>query len=249
VTAPSAARPSSIGVILRITRPGSSLRSASTSAASRIERNRDEAHLVAGLQSQQCAGTAGDMRIMQRVANFVRRSHRAPARRHVGGIKRLAWNAPPGYRRPRGRACKATHDELRQQRDAEVSALRQQHDGGVAALRQERDTEVAALRQEIAADRADRAEYSSRLGRLQEDNSALESLLADANDRLASYAVRIDDLEKQLAERDRMIIQRDSEAKPLHNEIAAAKRESDAGIERLQGDEHFLERLLQMEVR
>jgi hypothetical protein len=97
----------------------------------------------------------------------------------------------------------------------------QQHESEVAALRQERDTEVAALRQEIAADRA---EYSSRLGRLQEDNSALESLLADANDRLASHAGRIDDPEKQLAERDRMIIQRDSEAKPLHNEIAAAKR-------------------------
>jgi hypothetical protein len=60
---------------------------------------------------------------------------------------------------------------------------------------------------------------------------------------------RIDDLERQLAERDRMIIQRDSEVKPLHNEIAAAKRESDVGIERLQADEHFLERLLQMEVR
>jgi chromosome segregation ATPase len=148
-------------------------------------------------------------------------------------------------------ALRQQHDAgvaaLHQQRESEVAALRQERESEVAALRQERDTEVAALRQEIAADRA---EHSSRIGRLQEDNSALESLLADANDRLASHPVRIDDLEKQLAERDRMmIIQRDSEAKPLHNEIAAAKRESDAGIERLQADEHFLERLLQMEVR
>jgi hypothetical protein len=35
----------------------------------------------------------------------------------------------------------------------------------------------------------------------------------------------------------------------VYGEIAAAKRESDARIKGLQADEHFLERLLQMEVR
>jgi chromosome segregation ATPase len=143
-------------------------------------------------------------------------------------------------------ALRAQHEAkvtaLQQQHQSEITAQHQQHEAEVDALGQQHQSEVATLRQEIAAERA---EHSSHAGRLQEDNSALERRLADANDSIASHAGRIDDFEKLLAERDRIISQRDGEAKALENAIVLAKRESDAAIEHLQADKHSIGRLLQ----
>lgn len=137
----------------------------------------------------------------------------------------------------------AALSELRQQRDGEVAALHQRRESEIAALRQERDAAVAALRQELAADRAN---YGSRIAGLQDNNSTLERLLAEANNTITAHSARVDDLEQWLAERDRTINLRDAAAQALQDEHSAAKRQSDAEIERRQADINSLERLLQV---
>jgi chromosome segregation ATPase len=134
----------------------------------------------------------------------------------------------------------AAYTDLLAHYESEVANLRQQRDTEVAALRHDHDAEVAALRQAIAADRA---EHGSRTQGLQDDNSALDRLLAEARDNVASHGDRIDDLENQLAEQDRMIKERNEKFSTLVDEIAAQRRDSEAEIERLQAELQSLEEL------
>jgi chromosome segregation ATPase len=129
---------------------------------------------------------------------------------------------------------------LRQERDTEFATLRQQHATEVGALRHDHEAEVAALRQAIAADRA---EHGSRVERLQNDNTALDRLFAEARDTVTSHGDRIDDLESRLAEQDRSIRERNEKISALVDEIAAERRESDIEIERLQAELQSVEEL------
>jgi len=105
----------------------------------------------------------------------------------------------------------------------------------------QRDAEIRALRQEIVANKD---EHNAAAARLNDDKSTLEKLLGAANNTVESHAARIDDLEKWVAERDRLLAQRDAEIRALHQEIAANKDEHNAAAERLNDDKSTLEKLL-----
>jgi chromosome segregation ATPase len=105
-----------------------------------------------------------------------------------------------------------------------------------------RDAEIGALQQEIAANKE---EHNAIAEGLQAEKSVLESLLGAANNTVEWQAARINDFESWIAERDRLLSQRDAEAKALHAEIAAIKDEHNAETQRFQADMNSLERLLQ----
>jgi chromosome segregation ATPase len=204
-------------------------------------RNGDQVRLLAKLEAaydELRRQRDAEVRVLGRQHNSGLESLRHQHESEVAALRQQSDSEVEGLRQQH----EAKVTALEQQHKSEMTALHRQHEAEVSELGAQHASEVATLRQEIAANRA---AHSSHVGRLQEDKSALKRRLADANDTVASDAGRIDDLEKLLAERDRIISQRDGEAKALENAIVVAKRESNAVIERLQADKHSLERLLQ----
>ena len=106
----------------------------------------------------------------------------------------------------------------------------------------QRDEAANALRREILDNRS---EHEAIVERLHQEKGALDRLLADASGTVDSHAARIDYLESWITDRDRLLSQRDAEARALQHEIAAAKEEHDAALERLQAELSSLQRLLQ----
>jgi chromosome segregation ATPase len=106
----------------------------------------------------------------------------------------------------------------------------------------QRAAEIGRLEQELAASKE---AHNQTAERLTGERNALDKVLATANNTIESHSGRIDDLEKWLTERDRLVSQRDAEAQALHQEIAANKNEHNAAVERLLGDKGGLEKLLQ----
>jgi len=105
----------------------------------------------------------------------------------------------------------------------------------------QRDADIRALEQDLAANKD---EHNATAERLRAEKSILDSLLGTANNTIEWHAARINDLENWVAERDRLLSQRDAEAKALHDEIAATKDEHNAAAERLQAEKSILESLL-----
>jgi chromosome segregation ATPase len=105
----------------------------------------------------------------------------------------------------------------------------------------QRAAEVGNLQQELAASKQAHNRTAERLG---DEKSDLERLLGTANNTVESHSARIDDLEKWVAERDRLLSQRDAEARALHEEIAASKTEHNTVAERMQAEKSGLATLL-----
>src|ERR1700730_5524982 len=102
----------------------------------------------------------------------------------------------------------------------------------------QRDADIRALEQDLAANKD---EHNATAERLRAEKSILDSLLGTANNTIESHGARINDLENWVAERDRLLSQRDAEAKALHAEIAAIKDEHNATAERLQAEKSTLD--------
>ena len=62
---------------------------------------------------------------------------------------------------------------------------------------------------------------------------------------IAVYGDRIDSLEQQLAERERLIVQRNGEIKSHLDALAVERQAHEADVERLQAENQTLDRLLQ----
>src|ERR1700736_5239697 len=95
----------------------------------------------------------------------------------------------------------------------------------------QRAAEIGNLQQELAASREAHTQTAQQLN---DEKSNLERLLAAPNNTVEAQSGRIDEPEKWMAERDRLLSQRDGEAQALHQEI-----------ERLLGEKGAVERLLQ----
>ena len=95
----------------------------------------------------------------------------------------------------------------------------------------QRDAEVRSGNQEI--------------GRLNAEKTSLEGLIETARNTIASHTARIDHLETEVAERDRLIGQRDAEAKALNQQNAVLRDAHAMAAERLGSEKNAIERLLQ----
>jgi chromosome segregation ATPase len=106
----------------------------------------------------------------------------------------------------------------------------------------QRAAEVGGLQRELAASKEAHNRTAERLGGEKGD---LEKLLGTANNTVESHSARIDDLEKWVTERNRLLSQRDAEARALHEEIAANRSEHNTVAERMQAEKDGLAMLLQ----
>ncbi len=135
----------------------------------------------------------------------------------------------------------AVHTNELENRARRIGDL-ESHKAELERLLAQRDTEVRALHQEITTNRD---EHGATAERLNDEKSTLEKLLGIANNTVESHSGRIGDLEGWVAERDRLLNQRDAEAQALHHELATARDEHSVVLERLLADKGSLERLLQ----
>jgi chromosome segregation ATPase len=110
-------------------------------------------------------------------------------------------------------------------------------------LQVQREAEIGALQQELAANKGEHAAAGQRLS---EEKGNLENLLGTTTTTVASYSGRIDELENWVAERDRLLNQRDAEAQALHQEMTGARDQHNVAMERLQSEISSLEQLLQV---
>jgi chromosome segregation ATPase len=114
--------------------------------------------------------------------------------------------------------------------------------GDQEQLLAQRDAEVHGLNEQLAGSQA---AHRTDTERLSAEKAAIESLLDAARNSLASHTLRIDELEHWVAERDRLISQRDAEAKALAEQIADMRAEHDLATERFAAERNSLDRLLQ----
>jgi chromosome segregation ATPase len=111
------------------------------------------------------------------------------------------------------------YEQLLGQRDADAKSLRQ---------------EIAMLRDEAAA--ATASWHGQR--------TTLDGQLAAAHDTLSDRARRIEAFEQQVADFERLVVQRDAEAQALHHEIATLKDEAAIAAELWLADKASLEEQL-----
>jgi chromosome segregation ATPase len=135
----------------------------------------------------------------------------------------------------------ATHTNELDNRARRIEDL-ETHKAELERLLTQRDAEVRTLHQEMTVNKDD---HHSTTERLTDEKSTFERLLGIANNTVDSHSARIDDLERWVAERDRLLNQRDAEAKALHQEMAATVDEHNVAVERHLADKGSLERLLQ----
>ena len=92
-------------------------------------------------------------------------------------------------------------------------------------LVRQRDAEAQAMSQEIATRKEDanvaRAQWAS-------EKLAYEARLATNDQTLVERAIRIGDFERQVADFERLLAQRDADARSLHQEIAVLREEATA---------------------
>jgi len=135
-------------------------------------------------------------------------------------------------------AAASSELEIRSRRIDELEARVSEQDRTLY----QRASEIGSLQQELAASK----EAHNRTAEcLNGEKSDLEKLLGTSNNTVESHSARIDDLEKWVAERDRLLSQRDAEARALHEEIAANKSEHNTIAERMQAEKSGLAKLLQ----
>jgi chromosome segregation ATPase len=113
---------------------------------------------------------------------------------------------------------------------------------GREKLLEERAAEIVGHQQQIAADKD---EHGAIAQRLTEEKGTLENLLGTANATIDSHVSRIGELENFVAERNRLVEQRDAEVSALQEESAAKTEAHDATAQRLIDEKISLERLLQ----
>jgi chromosome segregation ATPase len=106
----------------------------------------------------------------------------------------------------------------------------------------QRDAEVHSLNRQLGESQT---AYRTDTQRLSAEKTAIESLLDAARGSIASHTSRISELENWVAERDRLVGQRDAEAKALAEQIADMRAEHDLATERLSAERNSLDRLLQ----
>jgi chromosome segregation ATPase len=122
------------------------------------------------------------------------------------------------------------HKETLDERARNTQTL-QTHIGEQDRQLAQRDGEARGLNQEI--------------GRLNAEKTSLEGLLEAARNAVATHAARIDELDSGIGERDRLIGQRDAEAKALNQQIADIKDDHATALERIGSEKTSVERLLQ----
>jgi chromosome segregation ATPase len=96
-------------------------------------------------------------------------------------------------------------------------------------LVRERTGEISSLNQQLAADKD---EHNAIVRRLEAEQSALEVLLATANQTVESHASRIEDLAARNDEHQRHIARRDEDISALNQDIADRQSRHDALTER-----------------
>ena len=134
-------------------------------------------------------------------------------------------------------AAASSELEIRSRRIDELEARISEQD----RMLYQRASEIGGLQQELAASKE---AHNRTAERLNGEKSDLEKLLGTANNTVESHSARIDDLEKWVAERDRLLSQRDAEARALHEEIAANKNEHNTVAERMGAEKSGLAKLL-----
>jgi chromosome segregation ATPase len=112
---------------------------------------------------------------------------------------------------------------------------------GREKLLDERAAEIVGHQQQIAANKD---EHSAIAQRLTQEKGTLESLLGTANATIESHVSRIGELESLVAERDRLVEQRDAEVSALKEESAGKTEAHNATAQRFNEEKGALQDLL-----
>jgi chromosome segregation ATPase len=108
-------------------------------------------------------------------------------------------------------------------------------------LLNQREGEAQTLHQKIVSGHD---EHTADVDRMTAEKAAVERVLHSARDELEARAGRIDDLEKWVAERNRLLNQRDVEAQALHQKIVAGRNAHTADVDRITAEKAAVERVL-----